>query len=294
MLKSLMNLVGISTYETRKKVELHPLTPLQSLRVALHNGRITLRQWEHSHLQADVHVKIMGGDFKEGDDTDRFWRFAESGDEALFEQLTPDRGVFKYSISVHVDLCVPRNLNARLRTHNGSVEVRNCTGSVEGLTHNGAVELANVIGDVEFTTHNGRILAEEIQGHVRIQSHNGELRIARITGNVFGETHNGAITLNDFGGRCQVETHNGAIDIRNDSLISGDWSVCTHNGAIQARLSPESSAVFQLASSRGRIGGNLLPMQVKGIAQEVAFTLGEGTHTVRAKTSSGAISFDRF
>jgi len=142
-------------------------------------------------------------------------------------------------------------------THNGSVEITNITGKVDGTTHNGKVTAEKVCGTAELRTHNGSIRCKEISGDTQLKTHNGSVKVyyattASPTCNVSLITHNGGIDFTapaDFSAAVEASTHNGSIKTDLPITVVGEVSkrklkgtigtgqgklhLVTHNGSIR-------------------------------------------------------------
>jgi len=163
------------------------------------------------------------------------------------------------SVAVSLDVQVPDHTSLELITHNGSVEITNITGQVDGTTHNGRVAAARVSGTATLQTHNGSIRCKEISGDTQLKTHNGSVKVYYAEGappicNVSLITHNGGIDFTappDFSAAVEASTHNGSIKTDLPITITGEVSkrklkgtigtgqgklrLQTHNGSIRIR-----------------------------------------------------------
>lgn len=259
------------------------------LRVKLHNGRITVTQWEHPHLEAKVEVTVRGNmaDDLTEQDVGRFWELEENGGTVRLEQIKWLN--LTSFVRVNVELKVPKQLDAKVTTHNGEIDLADCEGLLEALTHNGAVTLRRHTGDVNLHSHNGKVTVEDLQGNLEASTHNGQLNFARVEGRIQGETHNGRIWLQDCNNTLDLMTHNGKIEVENREAKAGDWEMVTHRGNIALTLPRETDAHLKLRTAMGKIKGDLLNLQLSGVSQKLQATLGQGGPHVRLSTSCGNI-----
>ncbi|MGB8954254.1 MAG: DUF4097 family beta strand repeat-containing protein [Tumebacillaceae bacterium] len=290
MLKSLFGKFDVETVTT-KTVELIPTTDVQRLRVEIHNGHITLRQWEQNLVRAVVTVTVASHETETN--TDRFWKLEQFGSNVTFEQQPNlNKLVDLKRVRIDVELHLPRNVQAKWETHNGSVDILEWYGDQTGSTHNGSIRIADIHGDVNLTMHNGTIDAERLSRDVTVESHSGDVSVREAGGDVKVSTHNGKIKLDGFAAALRLVTHNGDIDARTTQPLAGEWGLSTHNGDISLQVPADIEAQLRISTHRGKVRGTALPVQVSGHAQELQMTLGSGGREVSLHTHSGNITVD--
>jgi len=144
------------------------------------------------------------------------------------------------SVAVSLDVQVPDHTSLELTTHNGSIEITNITGKVNGTTHNGKVTVEKVCGTATLQTHNGSIRCKEISGDTQLKTHNGSVKVYYAEGappicNVSLITHNGGIDFTappDFSAVVEASTHNGSIKTDLPITIVGEVSKRKLKGTI--------------------------------------------------------------
>ncbi|MBA7626682.1 hypothetical protein ES703_34137 [subsurface metagenome] len=144
------------------------------------------------------------------------------------------------SVAVSLDVQVPDHISLELKTHNGSVEITNITGEVDGTTHNGKVTAEKVCGTAKLRTHNGSIRCQEISGDTHLRTHNGSVKVyyattASPTCNVSLITHNGGIDFTaplNFSATVEASTHNGSVRTDLPITITGEVSKRKLKGTI--------------------------------------------------------------
>lgn len=100
---------------------------------------------------------------------------------------------------------------------------------------NGAIRLDQVTADqLALDSKNGTVVVKESTGTVRVESHNGTVRLVDHTGNADIRSHNGAIKLDGLTGDVQAATANGSL--RGKSL-SGGGRYHTDNGSVNLQFS---------------------------------------------------------
>ncbi len=302
-------------------------------RVKVHNGRIRIKQAEEETVRALVRVVVKGElaeDIRDMSDVERFWTLEQRGDTILFEQLECTQLFSGSSISVSVDLILPRSVcKVELISHNGSIEAQDIVGALDAHTHNGSVdishvksengsvkvrshhgslqlkgikadrltaetangsiELETVVAHVELDTRHGSVDARHVDGRLHLLSRNGSLRVENVTGNLKAETHNGKIVVENCQQNAILHTHNGSVRVKNKCDVAGDWRVMTHNGSIELLLPQNVDATFRLKTSAGKVTGDLLQIQSRGIVNNFSIKNGEGKHLIDVETHRGSI-----
>jgi DUF4097 and DUF4098 domain-containing protein YvlB len=214
-----------------------------------------------SSFEAQTHngsIKIAGADITECNLTATITGRAKTEEDAqkLAERTTVklesfggrliakiDKPTFltNQSVSVSFDVQVPNESDLELTTYNGSVEIRNITGRLNGTTHNGKITAEQVSGTAELHTHNGSVICREISGDSRLKSHNGSIRI------YYSEA---APSICDI----SIITYNGGIEIETPSDFSGEFNASTHNGSIRTDLPITIVGKISKSKLTGKIG----------------------------------------
>jgi hypothetical protein len=98
----------------------------------------------------------------------------------------------------HVRLVVPEGLPVTIRTHDGSVQLRDLTGAVAARSSDGGIDLAGVSGRLTLQTHDGSI-------------HGSDLRSSRVT----ADSSDGGIELRFAAApaRVRVQSKDGSIGV---------------------------------------------------------------------------------
>jgi tRNA threonylcarbamoyladenosine modification (KEOPS) complex Pcc1 subunit len=165
--------------------------------------------------------------------------------------------LFNASVSVSLDVTVPKSTNPELITHNGPIEIR------------------NIIGKIDAITHNGQVVAEEVSGTTKM------------------ETHNGSITCNDLAGNANLKTHNGQVHVHYSPAAATlcEISLFTQNGGIEFVAPTNFSAAIQASTHNGSIKTNL-PIKVIGelSKSKIQGTIGSGEGKLHLETYNGSIT----
>ena len=118
--------------------------------------------------------------------------------------------------SGHVLLVVPEGLPVSVRISDGSVLLRDLTGSVSSSTSDGHVTLRNLSGPVAASSSDGGIDVSGVTGRLTLRTHDGSihgnsLRSARVT----AESSDGGIDLQFAAApaRVRVQSRDGSIGV---------------------------------------------------------------------------------
>lgn len=160
------------------------------------------------------------------------------------------------SVSVSLDITLPKSTNPELITHNGPIDIRNISGKINAMTHN------------------GQVVVTEISGTTKL------------------ETHNGSIIGNDIGGNSDFRTHNGNVEVHYSSTAETmcEASMVTHNGNIEFIAPPNFSATVKATTHNGSIKTDL-PIKVMGelSRSRIQGTIGSGEGKLYLETHNGSI-----
>src|SRR5262249_14431292 len=125
--------------------------------------------------------------------------------------------------SIHVDLVVPRQLLADIRTGDGAIDV-------EGIS--GETRLRSGDGHIEALSMDGILHAESGDGHVRVRGRLDVLTLHTGDGSVEADLLPGS----RMGQGWRVETGDGSVTMRLPSNFSADLDLHTGDGGISMEL----------------------------------------------------------
>ncbi len=201
-----------------------PLSPGSSFEARTHNGSIKIAGADITdcNLTATITARAITEEEAQKLAERTTVRLEPSG-ERLIVRIDKPAFLRNQSVSVSLDVQVPNEIDLELTTHNGSVEIRDITGELNGTTHNGKITTEQVSGSAELHTHNGSVTCREISGDAQLKTHNGSIRV------YYSEA---APSVCDI----SLITYNGGIEIETPSNFSGEVDVSTHNGSIRTDL----------------------------------------------------------
>ncbi|MCP4614081.1 MAG: DUF4097 domain-containing protein [Planctomycetes bacterium] len=239
--------IYIGDYGMRAKYERtvqmsSPMPAGSSFEAQTHNGSIKIAGADIT--ECNVTATITGRAKTEEDAqklAERTTVKLESFGSRLIAKINKPIFLTNQSVSVSLDVQVPNESGLELTTHNGSVEITNITGRLNGTTHNGRITTEQVSGTAALHTHNGSVTCRQISGDSRLKSHNGSIRV------YYSEA---APSICDI----SLITYNGGIEIETPENFSGEFNASTHNGSIRTDLPITIVGKISKSKLTGKIG----------------------------------------
>jgi hypothetical protein len=218
------------------------LSPSSGFAAKTHNGSITVNGSDVSDCNITATVVGSARTVEEAEKVaeQTELRF-EHTDEGLILVIQKPDVMINRSVSVSLDIIVPRQVNLKLETHNG------------------AIKIGNIIGQTVATTHNGKVTANKISGTTKLVTHNGKIEIREVSGDIDCNTHNGGIEayyseISKPGSDISMVTHNGSIELTTPKNYSANVKASTHNGSINTDLPITVIGKVSKNNLTGRIG----------------------------------------
>lgn len=234
--------VGDPPHEARLEEEFEvPAADLEGLSCETHNGGIRVTGGGDDAVLVRAALRARGWSPEEAEANVRRIRLLREVEDGWLRLGWEDgEDTWDWNDSAPVvafSIEAPARLEARVRTHNGEIEVRGLESGVAATTHNGRVVVAGAVSRLDVETHNGRVQAE-LSGSGPVEgslgTHNGGVRVnmGGRSAHVTAHTHNGGIvvesgtvrarsdggtlraTVGDGGGELSVVTHNGEVVVR--------------------------------------------------------------------------------
>ena len=232
-----------------------PLAAGQRFELKNINGAVEISAWDRSEVSIRAVLRTKERDRERAqqllDDTEIIIT-AEGGDVIVNTRLPKQRrdqgwfswlfGGWRGGVSVHYFVTLPRDIEAGVKSTNGSITVANFRGALRLRTTNGGIKVKKSAGIIAASTTNGAISAELVevdkQADISLKTTNGSIVLGLpedFSGEINARTTNGAISselpvtfegtvskrrLRGFVGegdsdvRCELATTNGSITIR--------------------------------------------------------------------------------
>jgi DUF4097 and DUF4098 domain-containing protein YvlB len=224
-----------------------PISPGNDLKIKVNGGDVIVTMWD----KPEVYFKISGNEnAKEKLD------FKFSGNNSYVELIADSKGSFfnwLNSVSLKVEVKVPRQFNTNLRTSGGDIKL----GGVEG--------------NHELKTSGGDIICEKFAGTLDASTSGGDVTLTGSNSPIIAHTSGGDIKL-DYSGE------NMGIDLS------------TSGGDIFVKLPADFNAAMELSTSGGDVSCNLtLNNATKLSENKLVADLNNGGNDFIAHTSGGDI-----
>jgi DUF4097 and DUF4098 domain-containing protein YvlB len=217
------------------------------LRVDADDASVSIRPWDRKEIQA--RVTTVG------------WRISPSEVRVIDRQsgarLEIDVRVPRIRIqwgfnrrSIHMELQVPREIAANIRTGDGMIDVAGLKGAMQLKTGDGRIEAGSLEGSLEAHTGDGKI---------RVQGRFDALDLRTGDGSIEAEIGSGSKMLSAW----QVHTGDGRITVRLPDSFAAELDVHTGDGRIRSDLPVTVAGVQRHSELHGRLngGGQLLTIR---------------------------------
>lgn len=215
--------------------------------------------------------------------------FHQSGDRIQVTIRVRDRSfwrdIWRERRHLRVDVDVPREFDADVKTSGGDLRVSRLSGDIKVRTSGGDIRFRDVDGPIRGKTSGGDIRVDGTSGTADVETSGGDIELGSIGGKVTAHTSGGDITVRRAHAAVQVTTTGGDIVIREAakgvqaktsggsvraqlSTLTRDSSLTTSGGSITLRVPDDAAFSIDAKTS----GGN--------VAIDEAFALtGRGTHS---------------
>jgi len=185
-------------------------------------------------------------------------------------------------LSISFKISVPKQVNSKLQTSGGSIQISNLSGSQNFTTSGGSLSIENVSGNIsgatsggsitivgskdniELRTSGGSITAKDCSGKIELKTSGGSLNLSNLRGNIKASTSGGSVSANEIDGTLITGTSGGSVRING---FSGDIDAHTSGGSMDVKILSVSNYVK--LSNSGKINlylpaGKGYNMKVKG------------------------------
>ncbi|MBZ5728892.1 MAG: DUF4097 domain-containing protein [Acidobacteriia bacterium] len=234
-----------------------PVSGVPELRVETDDAAITVRVWDESRIAARVTTSgwIIGPGEVEVHDR-------QAGGRVELTVRNPHRP-FRFDWGhrwIHVELSVPRRIQADLRTRDGAVRASGLPGETRLHTGDGSIEADGLDGSLEASTGDG---------HVRVA---GRLDV---------------LTLHTGDGSIDA-------DVLPGSRMSSGWRIETGDGRVTVRLPADFGAELDIHTGDGHISVDF-PLTLRGsrIEKDLRAKINGGGAPFAIRTNDGSIRVGR-
>lgn len=234
-----------------------PLSPGSSFAARTHNGSITTNGADVSNCDVMATITARAATEEQAMElADKVEITLEPSADGLYAKIDRPAHLINKSLSVSLNITVPKETNLQLGIHNGSVRITDVAGMVHATTHNGKVTTEKVSGSTVFVTHNGSIECTEASGDAKLKTHNGSAKV------FYSEA---APAVSDI----SIIAYNGSIELASPPDLSASIEASTHNGSIKTDLP--------------------ITIQGKVSKRKLTGTIGSGEGRLHLETHNGSI-----
>ena len=122
----------------------------------------------------------------------------------------------------NINIILPVNINARLKTNGGNIIISNINGEINGRTLGGNINLSNLKGFVKLKTAGGNINLDDSKLNGNVTSMGGNVFFNNVKGNIKGTTMGGNVIYDN----SNIETsNNGKKQAININTKGGDIDI---------------------------------------------------------------------
>ena len=210
---------------------------------------------------------------------------------------------------LRVEIEVPREFDARVRTSGGDLRVSHLTGEVDVRTSGGDIRYEDVDGPIRGRTSGGDIQLDGTTGPADVETSGGDIELGNIGGEVQAHTSGGDITVDHADAPVRAETTGGDVVIRHAadgvrartsggsvratlSTLTRDSSLTSSGGSLTLQLPERAAFDIDARTSGGRVAiDEAFTVTTRGSNSKnhVSGTINGGGPDVRLRTSGGSI-----
>lgn len=154
-----------------------------------------------------------------------------------------------WSDKVQLEIEMPKDGNANLRTGDGSVKVSGLKGILDIDTGDGSVEIDAVDGELRAHTGDGHIFANGRFDDLKLRTGDGKIEA---TANV-----NSKITSS-----WEIQTSDGSVTLRVPDSLAADVELHTGDGSIKLDVPVATTGHFRSNTVSGKINGGGHPLTI--------------------------------
>ncbi|MGD1048717.1 MAG: DUF4097 family beta strand repeat-containing protein [Candidatus Krumholzibacteriaceae bacterium] len=194
------------------------------------------------------------------------------------------------ALSVDVNVMVPAELDVKIITASGDVQLASVAGPSEITTASGSVE-ATGVGKLKIDASSGDMTVSGVAGNAFLSSASGDIEAHHVSGDAAVRSASGDITLSEIGGDLTAASTSGDVTVNGVrgivfsgtsgsarfTGVRGQVSASAASGDVEVTAAPVSAVNYEIRTSSGQI--------------ELKFENAvKGGFALKAQTTSGDIS----
>jgi DUF4097 and DUF4098 domain-containing protein YvlB len=184
--------------------------------------------------------------------------------------------------SVKVEVRVPVDSSARIKTASADITCRGRYGDVKVNSASGDISIDGASGDVKVQKASGETVVGSVGGQLSITSASGDVKVGEVEGAVTLKTASGDIKIGAAGGDVKVKSASG--DLAVGAVRRGEVSVQSVSGKVSLGVIPGIGVWMDLSTLSGRVNSAL---------ESVDSPPGRQDLTIQVHTVSGDIDITR-
>jgi DUF4097 and DUF4098 domain-containing protein YvlB len=184
--------------------------------------------------------------------------------------------------SVTVELHVPSESSARIKTASASISCRGRCGNLNVRSASGDISVGDASGAVRARSASGAIEVGDVGGELEANSASGDITAGKVGGGARLRTASGDIKIGSIGGDVEAKSASGDFEV--GSVTRGEVSVRSVSGRVSVGVRPGSGVWLDLNSLSGHIESALESVDGPIDSKDLA---------IKAHTVSGDIEITR-
>lgn len=247
-----------------------------NLRVTTFDGSIHIRSWDRPEIVVEIEKR---GPTREAVDALEV-RTEQNGNTIELEVKKPKESFtgigFHRSATARLIVSVPRRIDLRARSGDGSILIEQVDGRIELHTGDGSIRANDVAGEMTFNTGDGSVTVSGAEGRLSLDTGDGGVNVS------------GKFTS------VRLHTGDGSIVYRAEpgAAMADDWEITTGDGGVSLSLPENFDADVDAHTGDGTIRNDLSIIASGGgedSRRTVRGRLGEGGKRLRIRTGGGSI-----
>lgn len=195
--------------------------------------------------------------------------------------------------SVRVRLRVPKNIQVKLSTSGGDIELADLNGDAELRSSGGDLRMANINGTLIAKTSGGNIDVGSVNGNTKISTSGGNIYLREVEGDLNAHTSGGNIELDGVTGEVLAKTSGGNIRLTVGAPFQG-VRAHTSGGHIRCYVEGDLNADLLARTSGGTVNVDF-PVTIRGkvAKSKIEGRINDGGAEMNLRSSGGNIKILR-
>ncbi|MFL5483877.1 MAG: M56 family metallopeptidase [Gemmatimonadaceae bacterium] len=255
-------------------------------------GGITIESWDKPEVLVDA--RLSGSSWR---DT-RVTLERSGGDATLSSDFS--RFSRNQSSSHDFDIKLPREINVRIKSSGGSIDISNTSGEFRGSTGGGNIKLHKVNGRVDLSTGGGEVYVDDSNLEGNVSTGGGLVRIIGVKGHFKGSSGSGPVIYTDASGAGKGYGYGTGEGAAAMATVDGDttgYAVATGGPIRMSAAGGSLKLPFAPNGAHVTTGGGKVTIGPSGGAVYAEtgggdIEIGPARGSVEAHTGAGSVAID--